>query len=92
MSSLMEIDALSEYSSPILDIRTSWKNRENKRLHVERTEVTPLEISAATEVSRTDRISIRMSLTSASAVVERGSLSALASGSSLLFQQISNFC
>ncbi|MFX0064632.1 MAG: hypothetical protein ACFFC7_20860 [Candidatus Hermodarchaeota archaeon] len=45
-------------------------------------EVTPLEISASTEVSMTTRISIRSSLASASAVVERGSLSALASGSS----------
>ncbi|MFX0061650.1 MAG: hypothetical protein ACFFC7_05635 [Candidatus Hermodarchaeota archaeon] len=45
-------------------------------------EVTPLEISVSTEVSMTARISIRSSLASASAVVERGSLSALASGSS----------
>ncbi|MFX1251055.1 MAG: hypothetical protein ACFFCZ_05565 [Promethearchaeota archaeon] len=46
-------------------------------------EVTPLEISTSPEVSRTDRISIRMSLASASAVVERGSLITLVSGSSL---------
>ncbi|MFX1252082.1 MAG: hypothetical protein ACFFCZ_10800 [Promethearchaeota archaeon] len=44
--------------------------------------VTPLEIRAATEVSMTNRISICISLASASAVVERGSLIALASGSS----------
>ncbi|MFX1250058.1 MAG: hypothetical protein ACFFCZ_00400 [Promethearchaeota archaeon] len=46
--------------------------------------VTPLEISASTEVSMTARISIRMSLASTSAVVERGSLIAVASGSSLI--------
>ncbi|MFX1255426.1 MAG: hypothetical protein ACFFCZ_27735 [Promethearchaeota archaeon] len=45
-------------------------------------EVTPLEISASPEVSMTNRISIRINLASASAVVERGSLMALASGSS----------
>ncbi|MFX1537322.1 MAG: hypothetical protein ACFFDI_24200 [Promethearchaeota archaeon] len=39
-------------------------------------EVTPLEISASTEVSMTNRIFIRISLASASAVVERGSLMA----------------
>jgi len=37
-------------------------------------EATPLEIRASPEVSRTTRIAIRMSLASASAVVERGSL------------------
>ncbi|MFX1251269.1 MAG: hypothetical protein ACFFCZ_06650 [Promethearchaeota archaeon] len=50
-------------------------------------EVTPLETSAATEVSMTTRISIRMILASASAVVERESLMAVASGSSLAIQQ-----
>ena len=70
----MEIDALFEHSSPILDIRTSWKKRENQQLHAERMEVTPLEIRASTEVSMTTRIAIRMSLASASAIVERGSL------------------
>ncbi|MFX0061589.1 MAG: hypothetical protein ACFFC7_05330 [Candidatus Hermodarchaeota archaeon] len=43
-------------------------------------EVTPLEISTATEVSRTSRISIRISLASASVVVERGSLTAFSVG------------
>ncbi|MFX1255201.1 MAG: hypothetical protein ACFFCZ_26610 [Promethearchaeota archaeon] len=45
--------------------------------------VTPMETSVSTEVSMTTRISIRISLASASAVVERGSLMALAAGSSL---------
>ncbi|MFX0061329.1 MAG: hypothetical protein ACFFC7_04015 [Candidatus Hermodarchaeota archaeon] len=39
-------------------------------------EVTPLEISASTEVNMTVRISIRSSLALSSAVVERGSLTA----------------
>ncbi|MFX1534718.1 MAG: hypothetical protein ACFFDI_10890 [Promethearchaeota archaeon] len=42
--------------------------------------VTPLEISASTEVSMTTRISLRFSLASASAVVERGSLTAFSIG------------
>ncbi|MFX1254226.1 MAG: hypothetical protein ACFFCZ_21620 [Promethearchaeota archaeon] len=45
-------------------------------------EVTPLETSASPEVSMTNRIFIRMRLASASAVVERGSLIVVASGSS----------
>ncbi|MFX0064170.1 MAG: hypothetical protein ACFFC7_18515, partial [Candidatus Hermodarchaeota archaeon] len=54
-------------------------------LHAERMNVTPLEIRASPEVSMTARSSIRMSLASASAVVERGSLIAVASGSSPIF-------
>ncbi|MFX1250163.1 MAG: hypothetical protein ACFFCZ_00935 [Promethearchaeota archaeon] len=46
--------------------------------------VTPPEISTSPEVSMTARISIHTSLASASAVVERGSLTALVSGCSLV--------
>ncbi|MFX1250624.1 MAG: hypothetical protein ACFFCZ_03335 [Promethearchaeota archaeon] len=48
-------------------------------------EVTPLEINTSIEVRRTIRISILSSLASPSVVVERGSLTASASGSSLIF-------
>ncbi|MFX1250701.1 MAG: hypothetical protein ACFFCZ_03720 [Promethearchaeota archaeon] len=51
----------------------------------------PLEIRASPEVSMTNRISIRISLASASAVVERRNLMALASGSSLCLQGIPLF-
>ncbi|MFX1255682.1 MAG: hypothetical protein ACFFCZ_29025, partial [Promethearchaeota archaeon] len=68
-----------------LDIRTSWKQRATHQLHAERMKVTSLETSASTEVNMTTRISRRMSLASASAVVERGSLSAVASDSSQVY-------